>query len=313
MKEHSKLPIYGALAANLGIAAIKFTAAAFSGSSAMLSEGIHSTVDSGNELLLLLGISRSQKPADAGHPFGHGKEIYFWTLIVSILVFSLGGGMSLYEGISHIKHPEPLQDPFWNYIVLLVAFLFEGASFYIAVKKFMESKGPGSFWQELHQSKDPTLFAVIYEDGAALSGLLIAFAGVFLGHYFQNPVFDGAASILIGVVLCFVAVLMVIESKNLLVGESAETGMVRGIQQLVNQDPDVHSLQQPLTMHMAPNEVLLALDVQFHTHLNGSNLPEVVNRLENNIRQQFPEVRRIFIEARNLSNHEANINKSQKV
>jgi len=305
MEKQSKIPIYGALAANIGIAIIKFVAAFFSGSSAMLSEGIHSTVDSGNQLLLLLGISRSKKPADESYPFGHGKELYFWTLIVSILVFALGGGMSVYEGISHINHPQPLSDPFWSYMVLLAAMVFEGASFYVAIHKFNAIKGHGSFWTELRQSKDPTLFAVIYEDGAALLGLIIAFAGIFLGHYFQNPILDGMASVMIGVVLCLVAVIMVIESKNLLVGESAGTYMVSGIHQLVNEDPDVYTLRAPLTMHMAPQEVLLALDVQFQQGISGHKLTEAVKRLEHNIRQAFPEVKRIFVEARNLTNQEA--------
>ncbi|MBF9254493.1 cation transporter [Pontibacter sp. 172403-2] len=305
MKTGSKLPIYGALAANIGIAIIKFVAASVSGSSAMLSEGIHSTVDSGNQLLLLLGISRSKKPADASHPFGHGKELYFWTLIVSILVFALGGGMSVYEGISHINHPQTLEDPFWSYMVLLVAMIFEGASFYVAIREFNAIRGGGSFWTDLRTSKDPTLFAVIYEDGAALLGLLIAFTGIFLGHYFQNPMLDGMASILIGVVLCFVAVIMVVESKNLLVGESAVTHLVEGVHQLVNNDPDVHTLRPPLTMHMAPNEVLLALDVQFQQDLSGHKITEVIARLENNIRSNFPEVKRIFVEARNLTSQEA--------
>lgn len=301
MQEQSKLPIYGALAANLGIAVVKFIAAYFSGSSAMLSEGIHSTVDSGNELLLLLGINRSKRPADRNHPFGHGKELYFWTLIVSILIFALGGGMSIYEGISHIQHPEPLTDTTWNYVVLLAAMVFEGGSLYIAVRKFLEQKGKGSFWHEIRLSKDPTLFAVIYEDTAALLGLIIAFLGVFLGHQLQNPYYDGAASIVIGLVLCVVATLMVIESRDLLIGESARSEMVRGIYQLVEADPQVTMLRFPLTMQMAPNEVLLALDVQFSSELSGPELTTVVNRLETDIRKQFPDVSRIFIEARNLT------------
>jgi cation diffusion facilitator family transporter len=302
MEEESKLPIYGALAANIGIAIIKFIAAFFSGSSAMLSEGIHSTVDSGNELLLLLGISRSKRPADENHPFGHGKELYFWTLIVSILIFALGGGMSIYEGISHLQHPEPLTDPFWSYIVLLIAIVFEGASFYIAIHKFAKHKGTQGFLKELRLSKDPTLFAVIYEDGAALMGLTVAFAGVFLGHYYGNPMFDGAASIVIGILLCGVAVIMVSESKKLLVGESAKPGLVKGIFDLVYSNPHVHMLQHPLTMHMAPQEVLLALDVQFRQDINSQDLASVINQLETSIRAKFPEVKRIFIEARNLTN-----------
>jgi len=301
MAEQSKLPIYGALAANFGIAVIKFIAASVTGSSAMLSEGIHSTVDSGNELLLLLGINKSKRPADRNHPFGHGKELYFWSLIVGILIFALGGGMSIYEGITHIQHPEPLDDPKWNYIVLAFSMVFEGASLFIAVKKFNEQKGSDTFWKALRASKDPSLFAVIYEDAAALAGLFTAFLGVFLGHYFNNPLFDGLASIMIGVILAVVAVIMVIESKKLLVGESAESGTVRGIYQMVNQDADVSTVYYPLTMHLAPNEILLALDVQFRTDISLKDLVDAIGRTETNIRNAYPDVKRIYIEARNMA------------
>lgn len=301
MAQESKLPIYGALTANIGIAVIKFIAASVTGSSAMLSEGIHSTVDSGNELLLLLGISRSKKPADQGHPFGHGKELYFWALIVGILIFALGGGMSLYEGITHIQHPEPLKDPKWNYIVLAASMFFEGGSLVIAVKKFNEIRGKATFWSALRSSKDPSLFAVIYEDAAALAGLITAFLGVFLGHYFNNPFFDGAASIVIGMILCVVAVIMVIESRKLLVGESAQSDIVRGIYELVNKDSDVSTVYYPLTMHLSPNEILLALDVQFRKDISLEELVEAISRTETNIKAAFPDVKRIYIEARNLA------------
>jgi cation diffusion facilitator family transporter len=301
MAEQSLLPIIGALTANLGIAAMKFVAAIFTRSSAMLSEAIHSTVDSGNQLLLLLGLSRSKRPADDNHPFGHGKELYFWTLIVSILIFGLGGGMSVYEGITHLQHPEPLTDPFWNYIVLGGSFIFEGASFYIGVKNFLKLKRKAGFWSELRRSKDPTLFAVIYEDTAALLGLLLAFAGVFLGHYFDNPLFDGLASIAIGLVLAIVAITMVVESRDLLIGESAGSEMVTGITVLVKNDPDVVTLRTPLTMQMSPNEVLLALDVQFK-EISSAQLSAVINRIEHAIRTRFPDVKRIFIESKNFTN-----------
>jgi len=312
MAEQSKLPIYGALGANIGIAVIKFIAASVTGSSAMLSEGIHSTVDSGNELLLLLGINKSKKPADRNHPFGHGKELYFWSLIVGILIFALGGGMSMYEGITHIQHPEQLKDPKWNYIVLAFSMIFEGSSLFIAVKKFNEQKGPGSFWSELRLSKDPSLFAVIYEDAAALAGLVTAFLGVFLGHYFTNPLFDGLASIVIGFILAIVAVVMVIESKKLLVGESAQSNIVRGIYELVNKDPDVSTVYYPLTMHLAPNEILLALDVQFRTDIRLEELVEAISRTEINIKEAFPDVKRIFIEARNLAKSGEQISKEYR-
>jgi cation diffusion facilitator family transporter len=300
MTGSSKIAIYGALAANLCIAAVKFIAASVTGSSAMISEGIHSTVDSGNSLLLLLGMKRSQRPPDRGHPFGHGKEIYFWALIVAILVFSLGGGMSVYEGITHLQHPVELRDPFWNYIVLGSSIIFEGASLVYAVKQFNKSRGSLGFWKELSMSKDPGLFAVIYEESAAIAGLLIALAGVFLGHYFQNPVYDAVASILIGLVLVTVAITMVKESKGLLVGESAKNEIVKGIYEMVNNEERVKTLYFPLTMHLAPNEILLALDVEFQKEMTVGELFTAINQLEDNIKLKFPSVKKIYIEAKNF-------------
>lgn len=296
----SKIAIYGALAANIGIAVIKFIAAGVTGSSAMISEGIHSAVDSGNSLLLLLGISRSKRPADAGHPFGHGKEIYFWTLIVAVLVFSLGGGMSLYEGITHLQHPEELKDPKWNYIVLVISMIFEGSSLIYAVKTFNKTKGEFNFWKEVRLSKDPALFAVIYEESAALLGLLLALAGVFLCHYFGNPVYDAIASMLIGLLLIVVAIVMVKESKGLLVGESAHAAIVKGVYELINDEAAVSTLYYPLTMHLAPEEILLAIDVQFHSEMTMDELIENINSLESKIKAQYPSIKKIYIEAKNL-------------
>jgi cation diffusion facilitator family transporter len=300
MTGNSKIAIYGALAANLCIAAVKFIAASVTGSSAMISEGIHSTVDSGNSLLLLLGMKRSQRPPDRGHPFGHGKEIYFWSLIVAILVFSLGGGMSVYEGITHMQHPEELKDPFWNYIVLFASMGFEGASLIYAIKEFNKSRGKLGFWRELSMSKDPSLFAVIYEESAAIAGLTIALAGVFLGHYFNNPLYDALASMLIGVVLIVVAINMVKESRGLLVGESADWGIVEGIYDLVNKEPRVKTLYFPLTMHLAPNEILLALDVEFDKMMTVNELFSTVKNLEEQIKKAYPDVKKIYIEAKNF-------------
>ena len=300
MTGNSKIAIYGALAANVGIAAVKFAAASVTGSSAMISEGIHSAVDSGNSLLLLLGMKRSQLPPDRGHPFGHGKEIYFWSLIVAILVFSLGGGMSVYEGISHLQHPEPLKDPFWNYVVLLVSMCFEGASLIYAVREFNKGRGKLGFWKEVGMSKDPALFAVIYEESAAITGLTIALAGVFLGHYFNNPLYDALASMLIGGVLVFVAITMVKESKGLLVGESADRDIVTGIYDLVNKEPKVKTLYFPLTMHLAPNEVLLALDVEFDKVMTVDELFSTITKLEDQIKAAYPSVKKIYIEAKNF-------------
>jgi cation diffusion facilitator family transporter len=300
MTGNSKIAIYGALAANIGIAVVKFIAASITGSSAMISEGIHSAVDSGNSLLLLLGMKRSQRPPDRGHPFGHGKEIYFWSLIVAIMVFSLGGGMSIYEGITHIQHPVKMTDPTWNYVVLLVSMCFEGASLIYAVREFNKTKGKLGFWEEVSLSKDPGLFAVIYEETAAITGLIIALLGVFLGHYFNNPLYDAIASMLIGVVLVFVAITMIKESRGLLVGESASPAIVKGIYDLVENDPQVETLYFPLTMHLAPDEILLALDVEFQKDMSVEALFAAVHDLEEKIKAAYPSVTKIYIEAKNF-------------
>ncbi|MCJ7468310.1 MAG: cation diffusion facilitator family transporter [Maribacter sp.] len=300
MEGKSKIIIYVALCANVGIAIIKFIAASFTGSSSMLSEGIHSAVDSTNQLLLLLGIYKSKKLPDDTHPFGYGQELYFWTLIVSVLIFGIGGGMSIYEGIIHISHPEPLNEPTWNYIVLACAALFEGISFVISIRTFIDRRGKQNFWRNLHNSKDPTLFVIIYEDGAALTGLFVAFCGVFLTNYFQLPVIDGIASILIGLLLAIVAVILIIESRNLLIGESAYKEKVQGIYEIVISDDDVYKLRKPLTMQMGPGEVLLALDVNFKTEINNEKIMLAVQRLEENIMAKYPDVKQIFIEAKNL-------------
>nr|MBC7612252.1 cation diffusion facilitator family transporter [Pseudopedobacter sp.] len=297
MTSSSKISIYAALAANIGIAIIKFIAAAITGSSSMLSEGIHSAVDSGNQLLLLIGISRSKKPADEHHPFGHGQEIYFWSLIVGILIFGLGGGISVYEGVIHIQNPEKLENPFWNYIVIIIAFVFEGTSFVVASKNFIKKEGSGQFFHKLQQSKDPSHFVVIFEDGAALCGLLIAFSGIFFSHYFNSPKIDGVASILIGVLLAIVAVILVIESRKLLIGESADKETLALIKSILAEDPDVLQIKPPLTMQLSPDEVLLALDIQFKNDLESEELAKVIRRLEQKIKAQLPTIKQIFIEA----------------
>ena len=301
-RTQSNITIYGALTANIAIAILKFVAAGFTGSSAMLSEGIHSTVDSANQLLLLLGLHRSKKPPDKAHPFGHGKEIYFWSLIVAILIFSLGGGMSIYEGIKHIRHPQEITNLAWNYSVLAGAFLFEGISFLIAARSLNQNKGiKGNFFNRVRISKDPKQFVVIFEDGAALGGLILAAGGVFLGSHYHLPLADGISSILIGLLLAYVAVLLSIESRDLLIGESVQSYIVDDIMERVKKDKNVETLSRPLTMHMAPNDVLLALDVQFARKLSGTELSETIKRLESNIREAYPEIKRIYIEARNLS------------
>ncbi len=299
----SKVPIYSAIGANLAIAIAKFIAAGFSGSSAMISEGIHSLVDTGNGCLLLLGIHKSKKPADDSHPFGHGKELYFWSLIVAILIFSIGGGMSFYKGIANINDPAPLTDPFWSYIVLGLAFVFESIALYLALKNFQKFKGDKSYWKAIKLSKDPGSFAVILEDTAALLGLIVAFAGLFLGHYFNDPIYDSYASIIIGVILTLIAVLLAKESKGLLIGEGANPEMAKSIVDLVTADPAVQRANKPLTMYFGPYEVFLALDISFNKDQSSKDLEDAITRMEKNIRTKHPIIKKIFIEANAISEH----------
>jgi cation diffusion facilitator family transporter len=300
MTEESKVAIVAAIAGNLAIAATKLIAAFFSGSSAMLSEGIHSLVDTGNGLLLLVGLRKSRKPADAKHPFGHGKELYFWPFVVATLIFALGGGMSVYEGVTHLIHATHA-DPGWNYVVLGIAFVFESISSVFAFKAFRnELKGQGVF-RAIRASKDPTSFTVLFEDSAALLGLVVAFLGIFLGQVFHNPYFDGAASIAIGVILASVAVFLAYETKGLLIGEGVGPETLDSVRSIAAADPAVKEVRKSLTMHFGPHEVLLTLDILFKKELSAEEITSAVNRLEESIRGRHPEIKHIFIEAKSLA------------
>ena len=299
MRTESRTAIFAAIAGNLAIAATKLVAAFFTGSSAMLSEGIHSLVDTGNGGLLLLGVRQSQKPPDADHPFGHGKELYFWSLVVAILIFALGGGMSVYEGITHLSHPQ-VHHSIWNYLVLSFAIIFEGVSFFFAIQAFRkEMSGQGAF-QTIRSSKDPTTFTVLFEDTAALLGLLVAFLGIYLGHLLNNPYLDGVASIIIGVILAAVAGFLAYESKGLLIGEGVDPAVLASIRSIASADPAVEEVRKTLTMHFSPNDVLLTLDVRFQKHLKAEGIAAAVTRLEKKIRDRHPEIKHIFIEAKSL-------------
>ncbi|MDF5710356.1 MAG: cation diffusion facilitator family transporter [Nostoc sp. S4] len=299
--DSSKKTIFAAMGSNLAIAITKFIAAAITGSSAMISEGIHSIVDTGDQLLLLLGLRMSQKPADDSHPFGYGQELYFWTLIVAILIFAIGGGMSIYEGIIHLTNPSPLEDPMWNYIVLGIAIILEGFSWTVALREFLPTKGKQKFWQAIKNSKDPTVFTVLFEDTAAILGLIVAFLGIFLGHLFNNVYLDGIASIIIGIILAVVAVLLARESKGLLVGESANPQTIANIRNLAKTEPRVQEVIRILTMQLAPQEVLLNLEIQFSKNLTGEEIALTVESLEAKISKKHPEIKQIFIEAKSLA------------
>ncbi|TFZ00133.1 cation diffusion facilitator family transporter [Ramlibacter humi] len=288
--------VYAAIAANVAIAATKFTVAAFTGSSAMLSEGVHSLVDSGDGVLLLVGLRRSRRPPSADHPFGHGKELYFWSLIVAVLIFGLGGGVSVYEGIQHMRSPEPIRDVFWNYVVLGCAAVFESASLAIGLRQFRRDNPDRPFWQALHTSKDPTTFTVIAEDGAALAGLAIAAAGVWSSQAFGIPQLDGAASVLIGLLLAGVAVLLIRESRGLLVGEGIRPETARGIRDIAIAEPDIQRVGAILSMYIGAHEALVTLEVGAREGASAAAVAEALQRIERQVRERFPNVRRMYIE-----------------
>ncbi|WP_139924901.1 cation diffusion facilitator family transporter [Hymenobacter sp. DG01] len=292
----SKVAIVAALAANLAIAVIKFVAAAFTGSSAMVAEGIHSLVDTANEWLLLLGLHRSQRPASEKRPFGYGKELYFWSFIVAICIFAIGGGISMYEGIEHLRHPVPPGEPTWNYVVLGVAFLFDGASFLVARRTFNAQRGRRRFWAAFRGSKDPSVFVVLFEDAADLLGLLVAFLGVFLGHQLQNPYLDGVASVLIGLMLVVVAGLLLRENKSLLLGEPAEAELLENICHLVQADAAVVSTAAPLSSYLSPHDILLVLQVEFQPHLLAPELSAAISRLQAMVQARYPDIGHLFIQ-----------------
>ena len=293
----SSIAIYGAIAANVAIAVTKFVVAAITGSSAMLSEGIHSAVDTVNGVLLLVGQHLSKRPATAEHPFGHGKELYFWSLIVAVLIFGLGGGVSFYEGVHHIRNPEPLQDPTWNYVVLAIAALFEGTSFAIALRQFLGQTGKRPFWNALHASKDPATYTVLAEDSAALVGLAIAGAGIWASHRFGMPELDGAASVLIGMLLAGVAVLLVRESRGLLIGEGIRPETARAVREIARAQPHVRDVGQVLSMYMGPDEVLAVIDLDFETGSSTTEAARAIAAIEREVRSRYPMIKRLYIDA----------------
>ena len=294
----SRIAVYGAIAANVAIAATKFVVAGITGSSAMLSEGIHSAVDTGNGVLLLIGRRLSERKATPEHPFGHGKELFFWSLIVAVLVFGLGGGLSMLEGIQHMMNPAPMRDPKWNYFVLFAAAIFEGTSFTVALRVFLREKGDRPFWAALHASKDPMTYTVLGEDFAALAGLAVAALGIFISHYYNLPQADGAASIAIGVILAGVAVLLIREARGLLIGEGIRPDTAAAIRELLGRHPLVRSVGPLLSMYIGPEQVLLTLDVEFDPKASAASISKAVRSLEQEIRARFDKITRIYIEAR---------------
>jgi cation diffusion facilitator family transporter len=294
----SRKVIYAAIVANLGIAAAKFVVATITGSAAMMAEGIHSAVDTGNEFLLLIGERNSARAPDQRHPFGYGKELYFWALIVALSVFSLGGGFSIYHGIQALRHPGPLEDPTWNYVVLGVSALFEGYSWNVARKELNKLRKPGaSLWHAVHASKDASVFTVFIEDSAALIGLAIAALGIFLGHLFNNPWFDPAASVLIGLLLVGAAFTLARETGALLVGEGIGPDATRRVRQILENDPAILNVGELLSMQLGPDEALLTAAVQFKRGMRIDQVEAAIERLENAVAAVYPQIRHIYFES----------------
>jgi cation diffusion facilitator family transporter len=297
MAGSSKKVIYAALVGNALIAATKFAAATMSGSSAMFSEGIHSVVDTGNQVLLLHGIRKARKPACDRFPFGHGKEIYFWSFAVAILIFAVGSGVSLYEGIIHTIHPEPMGNPMINYIVLGLAMLFEGAAWFFALTEFNKAKGPWGYIEAVQRGKDPTMFVVLFEDSAAMLGIVVAFLGVLLVDLTGILIFDGIASIIIGLILGGTAIWLAYETKGLLIGESANEMVIKGIREIILKYDGVENLNEVLTMHMGPEFVLVNVSIDFKDDIKAGDLEDMIARMDTEIKESFPTVKRIFVEA----------------
>ncbi|ODA92446.1 cation transporter [Mesorhizobium sp. SEMIA 3007] len=291
----SKMVIYAALAGNLAIALTKFAAAFFTGSSAMLSEGVHSLVDTGNGGLLLYGMHRAARPADRTHPLGYARELYFWSFIVALLVFALGAGVSFYEGIVHIMAPEPVANVKVNYVVLGLSFLFEGSSWLVALKEFRREKGKQGWLQAVQSSKDPSVYTVLFEDSAALLGLIVAFAGILAAEQLEMPELDGAASIGIALILGATAIFLVRESKGLLIGEPASPEVQKKVLAIAQQDPAVQRANGVLTVHMGPQEIVAGLSIEFEDHLSAPEIEACVERIEARLKKEMPEITRLFV------------------
>jgi cation diffusion facilitator family transporter len=300
-KDASKKVVYAALAGNLAIAATKLVAALVTGSSAMLSEAIHSAVDTSNQGLLLYGMRRARRPPDALHPFGHGMEIYFWGFVVALLLFSLGGGVSIYEGVHKITHPEPIVSAWINFAVLGASMVFEGISFTIALRELRARRADINPWSAVRASKDPRVFVVLVEDSAALIGLAIATLGVAFAVKLDDPLYDGLGSIAVGVVLFTAAVVLARETHSLLTGESASRGVLDRVRSVLRDHPEVKSIGDILSMHFGPNDIFLAISLKLRDDVPRDEFSDVVENITDAIERAVPEVKGVFVRPHELS------------
>ncbi len=303
----SRKVVIAALVGNGLIAVTKFAAAFYTGSSAMFSEAVHSVVDTSNQALILYGMGRSNRPADAAHPFGYSMELYFWTFMVAVLLFAVGAGVSLYEGVAKVLDPHPVNNVHVTYIVLGLAFLFEAVAWYMAYKEFNSRRGRLGHFAALRESKDPAVFTVLLEDSAATVGLVVAFIGIACGQAFDMPILDGVASVVIGLILASVSVFLAIECKSLLVGESATSSVVRGIKAIAASRHGILGVNELLTMHLGPRDILVNISVDFVDGLSSSEVEAEISKMEVEIKEAYPQVKRIFIEVQSLAGHHASV------
>ncbi len=308
----SKKVVIAALVGNGLIAVTKFVAAFYTGSSAMFSEAVHSVVDTSNQGLILYGMGRAQRPADERHPFGYGMELYFWTFIVAVLLFAVGAGVSIYEGVAKINNPHPVSNVIINYVVLACAFVFEAVAWTMAFKEFKSRKGRLGYVEAVRASKDPAIFTVLLEDTAATLGLFVAFLGIACGQAFDLPVLDGVASLLIGLILACVSWFLAIECKGLLLGESASSSVVRGIRALAQASSGIRGVNELRTMHLGPEDLLVNMSVDFMDGLSSSEVERVISLLEKEIKSAYPQAKRIFIEVQSLAGHHASVKSEAK-
>jgi cation diffusion facilitator family transporter len=297
MASGSKKVIIAALLGNALVALTKFVAAFITGSSAMLSEGIHSVVDTGNQGLLLFGLRQSRKPPDERFPYGHGKEIYFWSFVVAILIFAVGAGVSIYEGVRHLIHPKPIESPFVNYIVLGLAVVFEGVAWLLALREFTRAKGKWGYVEAVQRGKDPSIFLVLFEDSAALLGLMVAFCGILLGHLTGIAYFDGGASVIIGLILGGTAIWLAYETKGLLIGEAANRVVVDDIKRILLSYGPINHVNEVLTLHMGPEFILVNASVDFDDEISADELEKVIAALTAQLKEAHPNIKRVFVEA----------------
>jgi cation diffusion facilitator family transporter len=300
-KRDSTVAVWAALAGNLGVAAAKFVSAALTSSAAMLSEAVHSLVDTVNELLLLYGISRSRRPADESHPLGYAREVYFWSFVVSLLIFTLGAGVSAYEGVHRLRNPGPIEHPLVVFAVLGVSLIFEGGSWLVGIRAFRQGNDHLDWWQAFRSSKDPPAFIVVFEDSAAILGLLVAAAGTAATLLTGESRYDGIASLVIALILSGVGALIAQESKALLIGERADPKLSQAIIELAAAMPGVCKANSIVTVQLAPENIVATLSLDFFDYMRAPDIEQSVAQMEAKIRERFPQVSALFVKPQSVA------------